>query len=80
MNLIERVGLAALHRCDPERAHALSLSALRMGLVPLPGAPVRMARLATRGSFITSVFAPSSGMPSFTACTLGSQMPLMNVP
>lgn len=35
--LTERIGLAALHRCDPETAHGLSLWALRAGLVPLPG-------------------------------------------
>lgn len=46
MTLIERFGLAALHRLDPERAHDLSLRALRAGLVPLPG-PVRSPRLAT---------------------------------
>jgi len=44
---LERAGLAVLHRLDPERAHALSLAALRSGLVPLPGA-VTGARLATR--------------------------------
>lgn len=37
MNLTERLGLWALHRLDPERAHGLSLQALRLGLVPLPG-------------------------------------------
>lgn len=37
MNLIERAGLAALHRMDPEAAHGLSLKALTLGLVPLPG-------------------------------------------
>nr|WP_152824546.1 quinone-dependent dihydroorotate dehydrogenase [Fertoeibacter niger] len=42
----ERAGLALLHRLDPERAHGLSLAALRSGLVPLPG-PVTGARLAT---------------------------------
>lgn len=42
----ERAGLALLHRLDPERAHGLSLTALRSGLVPLPG-PVTGARLAT---------------------------------
>lgn len=47
MTLIERLGLGALHRLDPERAHDLSLRALRAGLVPLPG-PVTGARLATR--------------------------------
>lgn len=42
----ERLGLALLHRLDPERAHGLSLLALRMGLVPLPGC-VTSPRLAT---------------------------------
>jgi dihydroorotate dehydrogenase len=43
---IERFGLALLHRLDPETAHALSLSALKSGLAPLPGL-VTSARLAT---------------------------------
>ncbi|QPM90355.1 quinone-dependent dihydroorotate dehydrogenase [Pseudooceanicola algae] len=34
---IEALGLGLLHRCDPERAHGLSLHALRAGLVPLGG-------------------------------------------
>ncbi|MBD3677268.1 MAG: quinone-dependent dihydroorotate dehydrogenase [Rhodobacteraceae bacterium] len=38
MNPLERVGLAALRRCDPETAHGLALKALTSGLVPLPGA------------------------------------------
>jgi dihydroorotate dehydrogenase len=42
----ERAGLALLHRIDPERAHALSLLALRSGLLPLPGV-VTSPRLAT---------------------------------
>ncbi len=46
MNLIERLGIKALHRLDPERAHALSLKALASGLVPLPG-PVTTPRLQT---------------------------------
>lgn len=46
MSLIERAGLCLLHRFDPERAHGLSLSALRAGLAPLPGL-VTSARLAT---------------------------------
>jgi len=33
----ERMGLSALHRLDPERAHDAALMALRAGLVPLPG-------------------------------------------
>ncbi len=44
MTLIERLGLAALHRLDPERAHALSIRALKAGLAPLPG-PVTSPRL-----------------------------------
>jgi dihydroorotate dehydrogenase len=43
---LERVGLALLHRIDPERAHGLSLLALRSGLAPLPG-PVDLPRLRT---------------------------------
>lgn len=46
MKLIERAGLAALHRLDPERAHDLSLKALATGLVPLPGTPFTSPRLA----------------------------------
>ena len=46
MSLAERAGLALLHRLDPERAHALSLLALRAGLTPRPG-PVTSPRLAT---------------------------------
>jgi len=37
MSLFERLGVAALHRFDPERAHGLSLKALNSGLVPLSG-------------------------------------------
>ncbi|MBB1490669.1 MULTISPECIES: quinone-dependent dihydroorotate dehydrogenase [unclassified Paracoccus (in: a-proteobacteria)] len=48
MRLIERAGLAALHRLDPERAHDLSLKALATGLVPLPGQPFTSPRLETR--------------------------------
>lgn len=47
MSWVERAGLAALHRLDPETAHGLSIRALRAGLVPLPG-PVSTARLRTR--------------------------------
>jgi dihydroorotate dehydrogenase len=43
---LERLGLAALHRLDPETAHGLSLKALHLGLVPLPG-PFTTPRLAT---------------------------------
>lgn len=46
MSLIERLGLAALHRLDPELAHDLSLKALRLGLTPHPGA-ITSSRLAT---------------------------------
>jgi dihydroorotate dehydrogenase len=44
VNTLERLGLAVFHRLDPERAHGLSLQALRRGLVPLPG-PLTSARL-----------------------------------
>lgn len=46
MNIVERLGLGLLHRVDPERAHGLSITALRFGLVPLPG-PVTSAMQAT---------------------------------
>lgn len=48
MRLKERLGLAALHRLDPERAHDLSIRALAAGLVPLPGAPITSDRLRLR--------------------------------
>lgn len=47
MSLTETIGLWALHKCDPERAHSLSLTALRAGLAPLPGV-ITSARLETR--------------------------------
>ncbi len=47
MTPAERLGLAVLRRLDPERAHALSLRALRMGLAPRPG-PATSPRLRTR--------------------------------
>ena len=46
MKALERIGLGLLHRLEPERAHGLSLLALKSGLVPLPG-PVTSPRLAT---------------------------------
>ncbi|MGC9420732.1 MAG: quinone-dependent dihydroorotate dehydrogenase, partial [Rhodovulum sp.] len=46
MTLLDRAGLALLHRIDPERAHGLSLAALKSGLLPLPG-PITSPRLAT---------------------------------
>ncbi len=46
MKLIERTGLAALHRVDPETAHGLAIRALRLGLAPTPG-PVTSPRLNT---------------------------------
>lgn len=45
MTTIEKLGLAVLHRLDPETAHSLSLTALRSGLVPLAGV-VESPRLA----------------------------------
>lgn len=46
MRLIERGGLALMHRIDPETGHGLALGALRAGLVPLPGV-VTSPRLRT---------------------------------
>ncbi|MDZ4067094.1 MAG: quinone-dependent dihydroorotate dehydrogenase, partial [Tabrizicola sp.] len=46
MSTVERLGLTLLHRIDPERAHGLSLLALRSGLAPLRG-PVDLPRLHT---------------------------------
>ena len=37
MKLIERLGLAALHKFDPETSHGLSIVALKSGFVPLSG-------------------------------------------
>jgi dihydroorotate dehydrogenase len=45
--LIERLGLSALRRIDPEAAHGLAIRALQMGLAPKPG-PVTSARLRTQ--------------------------------
>jgi dihydroorotate dehydrogenase len=47
MSVLESIGLAALRRVDPERAHGFAIRALTSGLVPLPG-PVTSARLRTR--------------------------------
>lgn len=48
MRLRERLGLAALHRLAPERAHDLSIRALAAALVPLPGVPITSDRLRLR--------------------------------
>lgn len=48
MTRVERLGLAVLHRLDPERAHDLSIRALGCGLVPLSGGPVTSDRLRLR--------------------------------
>ncbi|MGB3244997.1 MAG: quinone-dependent dihydroorotate dehydrogenase [Sulfitobacter sp.] len=45
--MMERLGLAALHRLDPEAAHGLAIRALQAGLAPAPG-PVTSPRLATK--------------------------------
>ena len=50
--MYEALGLAALRRFDPERAHRLAILALRGGLVPLGGA-VTSARLATKLAGLT---------------------------
>ena len=45
MSVVEKLGLAALHRIDPERAHDLSIAALARGVVPLHGRAVTSDRL-----------------------------------
>jgi len=47
MRALEHIGLAALRRVDPERAHGLALKALNMGLGPRSG-PVTSDRLKTQ--------------------------------
>lgn len=47
MAVMERLGLAGLHRIDPEAAHGLAIRALQMGLAPAPGA-ITTPRLATK--------------------------------
>jgi dihydroorotate dehydrogenase len=37
MKLFEKLGIAALHRIDPEAAHGMAIRALQMGLAPSPG-------------------------------------------
>ncbi|NNK15745.1 MAG: quinone-dependent dihydroorotate dehydrogenase [Sulfitobacter sp.] len=44
--LLERLGLSALRRLDPEAAHGLAIRALQAGLAPAPG-PITSARLKT---------------------------------
>ncbi len=46
MSLVEQVGLRVLRAFDPERAHGLALTALRLGAGRSPG-PVTSPRLAT---------------------------------
>ena len=52
MRRYESLGLRLLHRLDPERAHTLSLAALRAGLVPLPR-QITSPRLRTRVAGLT---------------------------
>ena len=46
MSIVERAALGLLHRLDPERAHGLSLAALKLRLPNLPGV-VSSSRLKT---------------------------------
>ena len=68
MNLIEQLGLRALHRIDPERAHALSLRALGMGIVSLPGV-VTSPRLVTHFAGLTMPNPMLAMSPAATSCT-----------
>ena len=72
MNLLEQTGLRLLHRLDPERAHALSLLALRSGLVPLPGS----GRMAEPG--LQSV-TPGSGLIMIAPVSVCHQVSTMGV-
>lgn len=47
MTQLEKIGLSLLHRMDPEKAHHWSINALRSGMAPLHGGPVKAPRLAT---------------------------------
>ncbi|MBE3639445.1 quinone-dependent dihydroorotate dehydrogenase [Mangrovicoccus algicola] len=47
MRMLERAGLAVMHRMEPETAHDWAIWALERGLVPLP-AKMRSPRLKTR--------------------------------
>ncbi|MFS4437301.1 quinone-dependent dihydroorotate dehydrogenase [Paracoccaceae bacterium GXU_MW_L88] len=46
MKLIERVGLSAMHRLDPEKMHRAAIHALKYGVAPM-GKPVESLRLRT---------------------------------
>ncbi len=46
MNMLEKLGLAALHQVDPEKAHGLAIRALNAGLGPKTG-PFSTDRIAT---------------------------------
>ncbi len=52
MSLLEKLGLAALHRLDPETAHGLAMRALKTGLAPAPGT-LTSDRLRTRVAGMT---------------------------
>ncbi len=52
MSLTERLGLLALRRLDPERAHGLALTALNAGFAPAPGV-ITSDRLRTEVAGIT---------------------------
>jgi len=71
LNLIEQLGLRALQRIDPERAHALSLRALGMGIVPLPGV-VTSQRLVTNfaGLMMPNPIGLAAGYDK-NACAIG---------
>ncbi len=45
-NLVERIGVKAMHLFDPEQAHGMALRALNLGLATTPG-PVSTPRLHT---------------------------------
>lgn len=48
MSAVEKLGLKLLRQFDPERAHGLALMALKTGVAPHYGGPVRSSRLMVR--------------------------------
>lgn len=52
-SLREKLGLAVLHRLQPEAAHNLAIAALERGLAPVRGAPVTSDRLVTNLAGLT---------------------------
>ncbi len=70
--IAERLGLALLHRLDPETAHGLALQALRLGAAPSPGL-VTSDRLRTQiaGLPLANPIGLAAGFDKNAAALLG---------